>query len=96
MRSRTGSGGSRSTSAARTTGQAALLGASRILSPIGETIAEARRAANGETPEPELLVAEVPYAAALADWDARYGVLLTTEVRDLHVEDAAASQGGRR
>ncbi|HEV7566301.1 MAG TPA: carbon-nitrogen hydrolase family protein [Microbacteriaceae bacterium] len=77
-------------------GQAALLGASRILSPVGETVAEARRAANGETPEPELLIAEIPFAAALADWDARFSVLLSTGIRDLHVADASATQAGRR
>jgi predicted amidohydrolase len=77
-------------------GQAALLGASRVISPVGEVVAEARRAANGETPEPDLLVAEIPYAAGIAEWDARYGVLLSTGIRDLPVADSIASQGGRR
>ena len=72
-----------------------LLGASRILSPLGETVAEAARAANGETPEAELLVTEIPLGAALADWHKRYSVLLETDIRDLRVVESMASQGGR-
>jgi predicted amidohydrolase len=78
-------------------GSQTLLGASRVLSPMGETIAEAGRAAIGETPDPELLVVEVALRAGIDEWQAGYGTLLETDVRDLPVVGApTTSRGGRR
>lgn len=73
-------------------GDQTLLGASRVISPLGETIAEARRAASGETPPPELLLVDVPLRAGIELWQASYGTLLDTPLRDLPVVDG----GGRR
>jgi predicted amidohydrolase len=59
-------------------GDTTLLGASRIVSPLGEIVAEARRTAPGEpTPPTETLVAEVDLAAGLARADREAAVLVT-------------------
>lgn len=78
-------------------GAQTLLGASRVLSPLGETIAEAVRAGIGETPEPELLVVELPLRAGFAAWQAGYAGLAHTEVRELPVVGLGeTSRGARR
>ncbi|HEY1480616.1 MAG TPA: carbon-nitrogen hydrolase family protein [Gaiellales bacterium] len=78
-------------------GTQTLLGASRVLSPFGETIAEAVRAGIGETPDPELLVVELPLRAGLDAWQAGYATLLQTEPRELPVAGLPEpSRGGRR
>jgi predicted amidohydrolase len=51
------------------------LGASRILSPLGDTITEAVRARDGETPPPVTLRVEIELAALLAAWQPHCAVL---------------------
>jgi predicted amidohydrolase len=53
-----------------------LLGASRVLSPLGEAVVEAGRALEGTTPPADEVVVELPLAAALAAWDRECGALL--------------------
>ncbi|MDP9242930.1 MAG: carbon-nitrogen hydrolase family protein, partial [Actinomycetota bacterium] len=47
------------TNQAGTHGDFTLLGGSKIVSPLGDTVAEAPRAAKGETPEPATLVTRI-------------------------------------
>jgi predicted amidohydrolase len=59
-------------------GESTLLGASRVVSPLGEIVTEARRTAPGEpSPGPELLVAEVSLLEELAHADREAGVLVS-------------------
>lgn len=60
-----------------TRGATTFLGASRVISPLGDVVAEAPRAAAGETPEPALLVHTIELDAGLAQADAEAGVLVT-------------------
>lgn len=57
------------------TASGTFLGASRIVDPHGRIVAEAPRAAEGQTPAAHLLVADVALAAELARWDDASGVL---------------------
>ena len=55
------------------------------------------RAGIGETPEPELLVLELPLCAGFAAWQAGYAALLQTDVRELPVVGLGeTSRGARR
>lgn len=58
-----------------TNGGVTQLGGSRILSPLGDTVAEAVRAADGETPPPATLRVEVDLAAGFASWEPHCAVL---------------------
>jgi predicted amidohydrolase len=61
-----------------TAGGATLLGASRMISPLGDVVCEARRTTPAEpTPEPQLLVAELALSAELERADREAGVLIT-------------------
>lgn len=60
-----------------TRGATTFLGASRVISPLGEVVAEASRAGAGETPEPELLVTTIDVDAAIARAEAEAGVLVS-------------------
>jgi predicted amidohydrolase len=53
-----------------------LLGASRVLSPLGEVVVEAGRALEGATPPAEEVVVELPLESALGTWDRECGALL--------------------
>jgi predicted amidohydrolase len=59
-----------------TTPSGTLLGASRVIAPDGAIMAEAVRAADGESPPPAELVADLPLQAALDVWDATCEALL--------------------
>jgi predicted amidohydrolase len=52
-----------------------LLGASQVISPGGDVVASAARAAAGETPAPELLVVEIDLRDQLERVDADHSVL---------------------
>jgi predicted amidohydrolase len=52
-----------------------ILGASRVLDPFGAVVAEAVRAAPGESPAPQELVVEVAIEAGIARWDAECAAL---------------------
>ena len=60
-----------------TRGATTFLGASRVISPLGDVVAEAPRAAAGETPPPALLVQTIELDAELARADEEAGVLVT-------------------
>ncbi|MDP9299673.1 MAG: carbon-nitrogen hydrolase family protein [Actinomycetota bacterium] len=53
------------TNQAGTNGDFTLLGASKVVSPLGDTVAEAPRAANGETAEPATLVTRIAFKGEL-------------------------------
>ena len=53
-----------------------MLGASRIVSPLGEVVAEAPRTAPGTTPPEHVLVTDVDLAEGIAAWDAHCAVLV--------------------
>ena len=53
-----------------------LLGASRVLSPLGAVVAEAPRASEGATVPPAELVVELDVVGELARWDATCGALV--------------------
>ena len=60
------------------------LGASCIVSPDGAVVAAAGRAAEGETPRPELLVAEIDLAAGLERADRENAALWEAVRPELH------------
>ena len=53
------------TNQAGTHGDLTLLGASKVVSPLGETVVEAPRAAPGEMPEPAALVTRIRFGPEL-------------------------------
>jgi predicted amidohydrolase len=69
-----------------TRGATTFLGGSQIISPFGDVVAQAAKAAPGETPEPDLLVRtlEVDRLIRLADEEA--GALVTGSRPELRVE----------
>jgi len=74
-----------------TTTSGTLLGASRVISPAGRIVAEARRAEPGQTPEPELLLCRLEESAA--DVGAReFAALLRNSSRaELYLSPRAAT-----
>lgn len=54
-----------------------MLGASRIISPLGHVVTEANRTVRGETPAPTIVTADIDFAADLAAWDTHCEVLVT-------------------
>jgi predicted amidohydrolase len=64
-----------------------LLGASRVISPLGSVVAEAPRASEGSTVPSAELVLELDVAGGLARWDATCGALVDEagEVPPVHV-----------
>ena len=65
-------------------GSVTYLGGSSIISPDGAVVAAAGRAAEGETPAPELLVAEIDLAAGLARADRENAALWEATRPELH------------
>jgi predicted amidohydrolase len=59
-----------------TTPSGTLLGASRVIAPLGAVVAEAPRAAEGETPPPVEIVVALDLPAGLAAWDASCDALV--------------------
>ena len=59
------------------TGGFTMLGASRVIAPTGEIVAEAVRAARGETPAAVTLLVDADLTAGLAEWDDHAAVLVT-------------------
>lgn len=70
------------------------LGGSKMVSPLGEVIAEAVRTSPGATPPPELLVAEIPLRAELERADVEAGVLLAERQPDLYGDEGAKPRFG--
>lgn len=68
-----------------------LLGASRIISPFGETIARAAGAADGETPEPELLVATIKLREEIERADREIGVLWDMRRHEMYASEELVS-----
>jgi predicted amidohydrolase len=67
-----------------------LLGASRVISPLGVVVAEAARVAEGGEAPAEELVVELDFASELADWDESCAALVTETapaptIRVIHV-----------
>lgn len=67
-----------------------LLGASRVIAPSGEVVAEATRVAEGGGAPPEELVFAVDFASEIARWDATFAALVpevstAPAVRVIHV-----------
>ncbi len=58
-----------------------LLGASRVISPLGVVVAEAGRVGEGVDAPAEELVVELDFAAELADWDRSCAALVTEAVQ---------------
>lgn len=54
-----------------------MLGASRIISPLGHVVTEANRTVRGETPPSTIVIADVDFVADLAKWDEHCEVLVT-------------------
>ncbi len=69
-----------------TRGATTFLGASRVISPLGDTVAEAPRAQPGETPEPALIVQDIDLDHLLARADSEAGVLVRDGRPELPVE----------
>ena len=68
-----------------------LLGASRVISPLGVVVAEAGRVADGGDAPAEELVVELDFASELARWDetcaalVSRGASLAPAIRVIHV-----------
>lgn len=69
-----------------TRGDTTFLGGSRVISPLGEVVAQAPKARLGETPEPALLVRTIDLDRALRRSDEEAGVLMTDARPELMVE----------
>ncbi|MGH2953542.1 MAG: carbon-nitrogen hydrolase family protein [Solirubrobacterales bacterium] len=69
-----------------TRGATTFLGASRIISPLGDVVAEAPRAKQGETPDPALLVHRIELDNLIARADREAGALVRHARRGLPVE----------
>jgi len=71
-------------------------GASRVISPLGEVVAEARRwDGEGPVPEPELLIAELDLAGGLAQADAEASSLFEERITDAPVRSFSAAVRAR-
>ena len=70
-----------------------LLGGSQIISPFGTVVARAGRAAAGESPPAELLVASVRLREDVERADAEHGVLWKLRRADLYAEELDGSLG---
>jgi predicted amidohydrolase len=64
-----------------------LLGGSRIVSPLGDTVVEAARAAPGKTPKPSSIVAPVAFREELERADRELAVLRTGRRPELYHEE---------
>ena len=69
-----------------TNGGVTQLGGSRVISPLGETVAELVRADHGATPAPESRRVEIDFAAGLAAWEPHCSVLRDGVRSDLSIE----------
>jgi predicted amidohydrolase len=75
---------------------ASFFGRSRVISPRGEVVAEATRAAPGETPPGEVLIVELELSAELERADLEAGCLHSSLRRDLPVVVDAAPPNATR
>jgi predicted amidohydrolase len=69
-----------------TRGATTFLGASRVISPLGDVVAEAPRAKPGETPDPALLVHDIDLDDLIRRADSEAGVLVRDGRPGLPVE----------
>jgi len=79
-----------------TRGETTFLGKSQIVSPLGEVVAQAVKAASGETPEPDLVVHEISVDGCLREADQQAASLFTGLRKDLPVEIVGKEQGAGR
>ena len=77
------------TNEAGTNGEFTLLGASKIVSPLGDTVLEAPRATQGETPAPATIVVRIPLVADLRRADEEFRELRESRRPEVYEREPA-------